>query len=620
MFKKELTDVLRQTAWFLLAVVVLPIPLVLLKWVNGPYSSVLVTGLWIGLVFWSLFLGASLFGRERGQRALEYALSLPLSRLRLLLRLAGPRLLVLVLLWFAAWAGLAAAGFREAASSIPGLVVIVGLPFFLIALSLSVLIENFIVLCVASLAAWDAVLTLIYRLLWGFGHRSLDTAIPGMFAFSRSHWDDLPPERSIPLVVLQLVLPVVPFIAGLLLSIGRFDVRRSARFVRRYLLVLGSGLAVCALIAFSGGVVARSHAFKDYYLTKDLKLIEWSYASDSVRGRVLGKGTKLTIKTDWNPWSSWDDGGFLYFREYSSGDIDRIDLSTGREEAIYHADRKPVRHSEATYDRTVAFLEYGSRPGEIQLVALDLATKTPERRTFVHEAFRPRVQAGRPTAIGEREPRLIGTGIRSGLRFWLCVAAAKDLKSTFRLWEDGRVEEIRLRGRLATPNTPCYVNGLILFMGREPLAILEDGGPSFVLKKEFPAAETFRAWAYPLSRISIDSGDVPFLYGKRGDLPARMNMETLEIEDLGEWAKADDAWGYAFRGGDRFYFVGGSRRQKTIEVFDLTGGTMRLVRTFKSVDTGRRYTYFRPFESGALLVQGNRVGVYAFPDLREVTY
>ena len=157
-------------------------------------------------------------------------------------------------------------------------------------------------------------------------------------------------------------------------------------------------------------------------------------------------------------------------------------------------------------------------------------------------------------------------------------------------------------------------------MGREPLAILEDGGPSFVLKKEFPAAETFRAWAYPLSRISIDSGDVPFLYGKKGRPPRPDEHGNAGDRGPGEWAKADDAWGYAFRGGDRFYFVGGSRRQKTIEVFDLTGGTMRLVRTFKSVDTGRRYTYFRPFESGALLVQGNRVGVYAFPDLREVTY
>ena len=296
MFKKELVDVLKQTAWFVAAICTPPGLLILSKAVSGPYSEVFALTLQAGLAFFSVFLGASLFGRERGKGPWIRPVPFPYSRFGPSARLAGPRLIVLTALLIAAWAGLAAAGFREAAASIPGLAGIVGLPFFLIALSLSVLIENFIVLCVASLAAWDAVLTLIYRLLWGFGHRSLDTAIPGMFAFSRSHWDDLPPERSIPLVVLQLVLPVVPFIAGLLLSIGRFDVRRSARFVRRYLLVLGSGLAACALIAFSGGVVARSHAFKDYYLTKDLKLIEWSYASDSVRGRVLGEGDEAYDK------------------------------------------------------------------------------------------------------------------------------------------------------------------------------------------------------------------------------------------------------------------------------------------------------------------------------------
>jgi hypothetical protein len=617
MFKKELTDILKQTGWFLLAVAVLPVPLILLKWVTGPYSAALVSSLQIGLVFWSLFLGASLFGRERGQRALEYALSLPLSRMRLLLQLAGPRLLVFAGLWLAAWAGLAAAGFSEAGELIPGLALMVGLSLFLVSLSLSVVIDNFIVLCVASLVGWDAALALISRLLWGFGQRSLDPPLPGMLAFSRPGWDPFPIERSLPLVLLYLVLPVAPFVAGLLLSIGRFDVRRSARFVRRYLLVLASGLGACALIALGANAVARSHAFKDYYLTRDLKLIEWSFTSDSIRGRVLGKGTALTIKMDGDPWGSWDDGGFLYSRDYS-GNIVRFDLATCREERIYRSERAPVRHSEATYGGTVAFFEFGSRPGEIQLVALDLATKTSERRTFVHEAFRPRDRGGRPSAVGDREPTLIGTGVQNGLRFWICATANKDMKSTLRLWEDGRVEEIRLHGRLETPNAPCYVNGLILFMGREPIAILEDGGSSFVLKKEFPAAETFRAAAYPLSRKSIDTTEGPFFYGKRAGHLARMNMGTLEIEDIGKWAEDGDAWGYVFMGGERPYFVGGSRRGKAIEVFDLSAGTMRLVRTFQPVDVGRRYTYFRPFESGVLLVQGNRVHVYAFPDLREI--
>ncbi|OGD19665.1 MAG: hypothetical protein A2W03_17585 [Candidatus Aminicenantes bacterium RBG_16_63_16] len=94
MFRKELADVLKQTACFLAVVAVLPIPIILFKGAPGPYRAVLAPLLEMGLVFWSLFLGASFLGREQGQRAVEYALSLPHSRLGLLIRLAGPRLLV----------------------------------------------------------------------------------------------------------------------------------------------------------------------------------------------------------------------------------------------------------------------------------------------------------------------------------------------------------------------------------------------------------------------------------------------------------------------------------------------------------------------------------------------
>jgi len=102
MFKKELVDVLKQSAWFLAAVLALTVALPALNVVpRQPYGSLFATVFQIGLLFWALFLGASTFGRERGQRALEYVLSLPYSRRGLLLRLAGARLIVWILLWAA---------------------------------------------------------------------------------------------------------------------------------------------------------------------------------------------------------------------------------------------------------------------------------------------------------------------------------------------------------------------------------------------------------------------------------------------------------------------------------------------------------------------------------------
>ena len=102
MFKKELTDVLRQTLWFLAAMLAIPAALLALKVIpRQPYPTLFISVLQPGLFFWALFLGASIFGRERGQKALEYALSLPYSRRGWLVRLAGARFLIWIVLWLA---------------------------------------------------------------------------------------------------------------------------------------------------------------------------------------------------------------------------------------------------------------------------------------------------------------------------------------------------------------------------------------------------------------------------------------------------------------------------------------------------------------------------------------
>jgi hypothetical protein len=630
MFKKELADVLKQTGWFLAAVAVIPIPVILLKWAPGPYFAVLMPILLPGLVFWSLFLGASLFGRERGQRAMEYALSFPYSRLGILARLAGPRLLVIAVLWLAAAAaaGIAASGtavFNDVAiaafkGKVPLAVVVLngmlpvlavalafGFPLFLVALSVSVVIENFVALCLLSLFSWYAIGVVIFRLLWRFGSRYVDLPIPGMFVFPRPDVGAFRSEFSFPLVLLQLFLPVVPFVIALLVSFSRFDIRRSAGFIKRYITAFAASLFLCAFVAFLGSAASTSLASKYYHLTQNLKLVEWNYSSKIVR--IRGNGSILKVHFDSPTLSmSWDDGSSLFVPDFD-GNLNRIDLSTGKADQLYRFDRKQSAFwSQWTYGTTIAFFENGSRPNEIQLVCLDERTKKTDRRNFIHDAFR----RGAPT--------LIGTDLRDGRRFWISLITEKSKKISLRLWEDGRVEEIRVKGQLESVNLPHDINGLLFFTGLEPTLVLQDNGKSFELRKEFPADETFHAWDGLFGRKSLDSLAVPFIYGKRGPKLARMNMATLEIEDIGEWSTSDDSWGYVFREKGRPYFVGGSRSRKTLEFYDLNEGRMRLIRGFANIDTQRRDTRFDTFESGIVIVKGKNVGVYAFPDLREIKY
>lgn len=608
MFKKELADVLKQTGWFLAAVALLPIPLIFFKWASGPYLAVFIPALQPGLVFWSLFLGASLFGQERGQRAKEYALSLPHSRLGLLGRLAGARLLVLTALFLTAWTASGIAKTGPTVFPYPALALAFGLPLFLVSLSLSVLIENFIALCLFSLLGWYAAGNVIFRLLWGFGGRYVDLPIPGAFAFSRPDVGAFRSDFSLPLILLQIILPVVPFVAALLVSFSRFDVRRSARFIKRYLSAFAASLALCGLAACAGHAAAISLAYKRHYLTQDLKLIEWNHISKSAR--IRGEGSTLKVHLDLpGLWMSWDDGSSL-FTEDSGGNLNRIDLSTGQAERLYRFDRKQSAFgNQWTYGTTIAFFEKGSRPNEIQLVGLDKVTKKTDRRVFVHDAF----HRGAPT--------LVGTGLRDGARFWICMLTRKSAKYSLRLWEDGRVEEILVKGRLETVNAPHVINGLLFFTGREPTIVLQDNGKSFELRKEFPAEETFHAWDGLFGRKSLDSPAAPFIYSKRGSKLARMDMATLEIEDIGEWSKdGDDSWGYIFSKMGRSYFVGGSRSRKTLEFYDLNEGRLRLIRSFTDIDTQRLDTRLGIYESGIVITQGKHIGVYAFPDLREIKF
>jgi hypothetical protein len=310
----------------------------------------------------------------------------------------------------------------------------------------------------------------------------------------------------------------------------------------------------------------------------------------------------------------WDDGSSLFVWDADNRLI-RIDLATGEVEPLYRSPDQKRSHlfDQKIYGSTIALVEAGSIRGEIRIVALDRQTKKAVQYAFAHKAF----IAG--------WPKMIGTGLRDGMRFWICViqkfGGRPVGRATLRLWEDGRVEEIMVKGRLLTVNSPQFLSGLLFFTGREPMLVLQDTGKSFDLKKEFPADEVFHVQDEPWNLgMPLDAPPPAFVYGKRGTKLARMSLETLEIEDLGDWWKDDDAWGFIHRQGDRAYFVGGSRSRKNLDVYALSGAGMSLIRSFPGIDTGRRDTRFTVYGSGIVITEGRRVRVYAFPDLREIDY
>ncbi|MCK4759111.1 MAG: hypothetical protein KAT69_03635, partial [Candidatus Aminicenantes bacterium] len=75
MLKKEISDVLKQTAIFIVFLFALPAFLVFTNIIvpePQPYFSVFFPIFQFSLLFWAFFMGASLFSVEQGQRGMEY--------------------------------------------------------------------------------------------------------------------------------------------------------------------------------------------------------------------------------------------------------------------------------------------------------------------------------------------------------------------------------------------------------------------------------------------------------------------------------------------------------------------------------------------------------------------
>ncbi len=91
----------------------------------------------------------------------------------------------------------------------------------------------------------------------------------------------------------------------------------------------------------------------------------------------------------------------------------------------------------------------------------------------------------------------------------------------------------------------------------------------------------------------------------------RLDLETFEFEELGEWK------GYLrhFYPGI-YYFIENDIPNKRTKLYLLKEGKLELLKSFKSY--GR--ISFRVFKSGIVIRKGSKVKVYAFPDFKELKF
>jgi hypothetical protein len=186
------------------------------------------------------------------------------------------------------------------------------------------------------------------------------------------------------------------------------------------------------------------------------------------------------------------------------------------------------------------------------------------------------------------------------------------------------VENVEYKDEILDKSTAEYMNGTLFLTNNNGLSILKDVNNAFVVVKKFPKEDRPWYWMWTWSRLPENEGSVRIkeFYGRRKDRLVRFDLETLDLEDLGEWKKIEDGFLIGIRSfiPNEFYYTEEDWHGRTIKIFRLEGRQKILLKTFENFDGQQRKNGFQIFKSGIVIQKGKKVQVYSLPDFQEIKY
>jgi hypothetical protein len=635
MNRKEWREVGGQCLYFVLALAAMALLLEgvdLLMGVMGFVQSkplegeklIIILGAW--LLMFSMFLGLSPFAMDSKQKGMEYLLTLPYSRRRLLIIKLRPRLaavvlfyLSFILLYVSAGNGAIAGGFT--------LFSLAYFALFFISFSLAVVDENFIVQSIwAGIALSVYIAICLYTISLGF---SWKFGMPSSWVGS-SLWHDLSFDSPTLMVSIAVFLIMAaPFIVSFFLAFKKFDLKPARAFNRRHLLTFVPLL----LLAFAASLgitylVQNSTAYDeaDFHILRDRRLLKTSFAgkltlySETGRQRIKTRGLIS--------WESLllEQKERLFLSGYDSKDgtqfIGRLNLADLSWKILHRCPTRYfvvpgyqgfrydgesfvyLRRSRAEAERPGLDIDPVVRSEEMELVRVDpasgkdrtIACKTPLFKRYY-------------------EPTFIGCDVLKGSRFWL---VAHKWSHVLRLWEDGRVEDLGL-----SKGIPVYVGGLLFTRGDNSIKVLRLLASGSETVKEIGG--DFKVNAFLLQSLAI--GNAREIYVERNKRIVRIDLATLAVDDV-----APDRGHIWITSSGEFYYVEfetwpGKADDQWKKLYRLQGGKRVFLKQFDFHDDGYGHIFVDTF--GVILrqvkmknstVSRTRTRAFAFPDLRELGF
>lgn len=631
---KEWREVSRQSLYFLLAMAAMVLLLGGVDLLVGMLGAAparplegeklaIIFGLWL-LVF-SMFMGLAPFAMDSKQKGMEYLLTLPLSRRRLLGAKFLPRLAAVVLFYLVysyiyAHVGQAAfgGGFLFFSLSYFSL--------FLVSFSLAVVDENFIVQSIcAGLAMCGYLAACLFIVGLGFSWKfGMPVSWRGMGAWQELAFD----PATLAVSVLVFLLMALPFVLSLFWAFDRFDLKPVRAFNRRQLLIFAPLLLLAIALSLGATYLVQGRLpFRESGLTL---LSHKRMLAGNLSGRLtLFEGAvRRMVDTRIRPlWARplLEEGERLFLSGIDGRDgsrfIGRLGLADMSWKVLHRCPGDEFAAPDAFGYRPdgegFVFLRRGRNAnvrgkqpasparqgGEVELVRLDLDGS---------------VRAAVPFWIApprrNDQPRFIGGDQMGGQRFWL---VANPERNILRLWEDGRRDDLGP----SNGHIPVFSRGLLFSRGGRGMTVrrLSANGSETIGEIEGPVDLGFAA------STSVPGVALAEMYGVLRGRIVRIDTATLAVGDVGPGRGLI----FLVAPGD-FYYVefeswpAGNAADAWKKLYRLRDGKMTLLRRFDFGAAG--YGQLMVERHGVLLVQHRLAkGVslitrraFAFPDLDEL--
>jgi hypothetical protein len=597
MLKKEFKEVFKQSLFFVVFVIGLPIFLSLLslvfKW-SLTYNELFFPVYQVGMFIFAVVTGLTLFSAEKRQGGMEYLLTLPLSRLRLLGVKVLPRVVALGVFSLLFWLlmhlySLSSGKGVESLLILPThYIVYMVIWIFIISVSLSAFHDNIILLAFGILfiiGVHSLLIVNMQDIIWQVFGKYLDM---NFFLFA----------------VWSIIGFLIPFALPFVLAFRKFDLHPAGRFNRQYLKVFVPLLIICLFISaffvYSG--VAYGYDYKLYYLTSNHKLIEYGWKTTYLYDRDGRQELPFGRINPWMCFNKCDCGGWIYLMTNSQYELRYIRLNTADNsvETLY-ALKRPSYYSSKywLYKDRLVFFEGNYSEENIMLVVVNVDTKAA-------------IKLKLPVTFQEKyhTMQVIGAIEDNGKRSWLVYGEKASKGPLYRVWEDGSSQDLGLKGR-----SPHYINGVLISQEKEGMAFSRLTAAGCEIIKIDPIGKSVKFGQF--ERMDLDNDRQKEVFGVRyGEQKVLMkvDLEKLEVTRVKEFPERP----IYLTQQECIVLEGYPNAGKLYRI--LGNGQIELLKTFSGFNVQKKGNFLRHCVNGIITRENGKVSVYAFPGMEEIPF